>query len=922
VCKGDIGLISAGFLEGWKEGTMIKDPLGVQSSLVTQRGSVVYYSLRQLEKQGYGDLSRMPITVKILLESVLRQLDGVTVTEDHLESLIGWQEASGGEFPFVPSRVLMQDLTGVPAVVDLAAMRDAILQLGGDPQEINPLIPVDLIIDHSVQVDCYGGPEALAYNADREFQRNRERYEILNWASKAFTNFSVVPPATGICHQVNLEYLSKVVQVHAGEGGQVAYPDTLVGTDSHTTMVNGLGVLGWGVGGIEAEAAILGQPVAMPVPQVIGVRLLGQLEPGVTATDLVLVVTQMLRAYGVVGRFVEFFGPGLDSLDLPDRATISNMCPEYGATAALFPVDEATLRYLRITGREPAQVDLVEKYTRAQGMFRTANAPEPVFTDTLELDIGTVTPSIAGPKRPQDRIPLGGAKHAFKTYLAQSGIDAETLERTSKEPSERGVSWADGGEVELGHGSVVISAITSCTNTSNPSAMVGAGLVAKKAVELGLRVPAHVKTSLAPGSKVVARYLELSGLTPYLETLGFHLVGFGCTTCIGNSGPLSPEISRAIQEDDLVVVSVLSGNRNFEGRIHQQVRANYLASPPLVVAYALAGSMLQDLTREPLGYGSDGKPVYLRDVWPSEDEIQDIVRERVSPGLFREEYGNVYTGNEAWNQIHFEGEALRYPWDASSTYIHQPPYFEGITLDIPPTGSIESARVLVRLGDSITTDHISPAGAIATGSPAAQWLMEEGVRQEDFNTYGSRRGNHEVMIRGTFGNIRIRNLLVPGVEGGYTLYLPEEKQMTIFDAATRYAQDGVPLIVVAGKDYGMGSSRDWAAKGPQLLGVRAVLAESFERIHRNNLIGMGVLPLQFTDGASARTLGLTGKELYDIESLAVPGQKLRVRVRGKEEREFTVLARIDNTIEMDYYRNGGILQTVVRRLADRKGAQP
>ena len=896
--------------------TMYRDPLGVKSSLATQKGTVSYYSLEQLEKKGYGDLSKMPITVKILVESVLRHLDGATVTEDHLKSLIRWQESSEGEFPYRPFRVLAQDLTGVPAVVDLAAMRDAIVQLGGDPTLINPLIPVDLVIDHSVQVDRYGSRDALAYNADKEFQRNRERYGILSWASKAFDNFSVVPPATGICHQVNLEYLAQVVQIAAGEDEQVAFPDTLVGLDSHTTMINGLGVLGWGVGGIEAEAAILGQPIYMPVPQVIGFRMVGRLAPGVTATDLVLTVTQMLREYGVVGRFVEFFGPGLDSLDLPDRATVSNMCPEYGATAALFPVDNITLEYLRITGRDVAQIDLVAKYTRAQGMFRADDSPEPVFTHVLELDVGTVTPAIAGPKRPQDRIPLDKAKQAFKTLVTQSGMGAETLASTSEEPSKGIAIRLNGSEGELDHGSVVIAAITSCTNTSNPSVMIGAGLLAKRAVELGLKVPATVKTSLAPGSTVVMRYLELSGLMPYLEALGFHLVGFGCTTCIGNSGPLRPEIIQAIRDNDLIVASVLSGNRNFEGRIHQEIRANYLASPPLVVAYALAGNMNKDLTSEPLGHDSDGKPVYLKDVWPSEDDIQRLVREQVSPNLFREEYGNIYTGNETWNQIRFEGQALRYPWDASSTYIRKPPFFDGITKEVPPTAPIESARVLVMLGDSTTTDHISPAGAMATEGPAAQWLFDEGVGQEDLNTFGTRRGNHEVMMRGTFGNIRIRNALVPGVEGGYTLYLPDGEQMTIYEAAMRYAQEGTPLIALGGKDYGMGSSRDWAAKGPNLLGVKAVLAEGFERIHRNNLLGMGVLPLQFLDGQSAGTLGLTGRESYDIEPIAEPGQNLRVKVKGEQERAFTVRARIDSSIELDYYRNGGILHTMLRRLAD------
>ena len=894
-----------------------QDPLGVKSTLDTPKGAVHYYSLEELGKKGYGDLSRMPMTVKILLESVLRNLDGAVVTEDHLESLVRWRNASQrdapqAEFPFMPSRVLAQDFTGVPAVVDLAAMRDAIVQLGGDAHRINPLIPVDLVIDHSVQVDRYGSPEALAYNADREFQRNRERYEILKWASQAFSNFSVVPPATGICHQVNLEYLATVVQVSTGEEA-VAFPDTLVGLDSHTTMVNGLGVLGWGVGGIEAEAAMLGQPVYMPLPKVVGFRMLGRLGPGVTATDLVLTVTQMLRAHGVVGRFVEFFGPGLDGLDLPDRATISNMCPEYGATAALFPVDEITLNYLRTTGRDADQVDLVERYTRAQGLFRTGHSPEPVYTEVLELDVGTVVPAIAGPKRPQDRIPLGKVKAAFEATAAQSAKGALAPEK----PSPGIVIRLGGSEVTIGHGSVVIAAITSCTNTSNPSVMIGAGLLAKNAVEAGLKVPSYVKTSLAPGSKVVRRYLEQSGLTPYLEALGFHLVGFGCTTCIGNSGPLKPEISRAIRENDLIVASVLSGNRNFEGRIHQEIRANYLASPPLVVAYALAGRMTIDLTSEPLGQGRDGQPVYLADIWPGVEDIRALVQGTVCPDLFREEYANVYTGNETWNDIRFEGDQLlRYLWDASSTYIHKPPFFEGMAREVPPIAPIRSARVLAVLGDSITTDHISPAGAIAPEGPAAQWLGDQGVGLADFNTFGSRRGNHEVMMRGTFGNIRIRNALVLGVEGGYTLYLPEGEQMTMFEAAMRYAQEGTPLIVLGGKDYGMGSSRDWAAKGPMLLGVRAVIAESYERIHRSNLLGMGVLPLQFLEGQSASSLGLTGHETYDIEPLAKPGQRLKVVAKGEREIAFTVQARIDSAVELDYYQNGGILQTVLLRLAD------
>jgi aconitate hydratase len=677
-------------------------------------------------------------------------------------------------------------------------------------------------------------------------------------------------------------------------------------------MVNGLGVLGWGVGGIEAEAAILGQPIYMPLPRVIGFRLSGRLAPGVTATDLVLTVTQILREHGVVGRFVEFYGPGLDCLDLPDRATISNMCPEYGATAALFPVDEITLNYLHVTGRQAAQIELVEQYTRAQGLFRTPDGPEPTFSDKLELDVSSVTPSIAGPKRPQDRIVLGDAKNAFKAFATESGADAQMLE-----PSSTGMAiHLDGREVSLNHGSVVIAAITSCTNTSNPSVLIAAGLLAKKAVELGLKVPAFVKTSLAPGSKVVARYLDRAGLMPYLEALGFHLVGFGCTTCIGNSGPLDPEIVKAIREHDLIVASVLSGNRNFEGRIHQEVRSNYLASPPLVVAYALAGSMTIDLACEPIGKDKDGAPIYLRDIWPNQQDVRRLVEETVSPDLFQEEYANVYTGNETWNAVRFEGgQPLRYPWDPTSTYIRQPPFFEGISATPPPVGAIESARVLAILGGSTTTDHISPAGAMATDSPAAQWLRNEGVKQRDFNTFGSRRGNHEVMMRGTFGNIRIRNALVPDMQGGYTRYLPTGEPMSIYDAAMRYAERDTPLIVLAGKDYGMGSSRDWAAKGPMLLGVKAVIAESYERIHRSNLVGMGVLPLQFLEGETPTSLGLTGHESFDIEPIAEPGQQLKVTARGEQAITFAVQARIDSAIELDYYRNGGILQTVLLRLA-------
>ena len=909
---------------------MKKSNLDVLSTLAVEGGSVQFFSLEQLEKKGYSKISRMPVTVKIFLESVLRHLDGKSVTEEHLHNLIRWRDSRKGDVPFQPARVLMQDLTGVPAVVDLAVMRDALAELGGDSRKINPIIPVDLVIDHSVQVDRYGTADALAFNAKLEFQRNRERYEILNWASKAFDNLTVVPPATGICHQVNLEYLAKVVQTSLQDGRTIAFPDSLLGTDSHTTMINGLGVLGWGVGGIEAEAAILGQPLFMPIPEVIGFRFYGRLGEGTTATDLVLRVTEMLRKHGVVGRFIEFIGPGLAGMSLPDRATISNMCPEYGATAALFPVDSVTLEYLRNTGRDPALIDLAERYTKAQGMFRTPDTPEPDYAVVLELDLGSVEPSISGPKRPQDRLKLSQAKGAFRKLMTgvkapQPGTDGPRVKASSagaQAPGQVTISLS-GREETLRDGSVVIAAITSCTNTSNPSVMVGAGLLAKNAVELGLRVSALVKTSLAPGSRVVSRYLELSGLMPYLETLGFHLVGFGCTTCIGNSGPLNPKISQAVKDNNLIVASVLSGNRNFEGRIHPEVRANYLASPILVVAYALAGRVDIDLESEPLGRSSSGEEVHLSDIWPDQEAIKRIVSQRVTPQLFREEYGNVYTGNETWNKIE-GGKSERFHWEPTSTYIRKPPFFGGLTAGFktgaaaggePPSGEpIKGARVLVLLGDSITTDHISPAGAISRDSPAAKWLLEHNVPQEGFNTYGSRRGNHEVMIRGTFGNIRIRNQLVPDTEGGYTVTIPEGKKLPIYEAAVRYAESGTPLIVIAGKDYGMGSSRDWAAKGTLLLGVRAVLAESFERIHRSNLVGMGVLPLQFQKGKNAARLGLSGFESFDIEAIREPGQVLKVRASGKKAIEFSVHARIDNAVELGYFRNGGILHTLLRRM--------
>lgn len=882
----------------------------LREQLNTDDGPVGYISLEGFGREHGVDVGAMPVTYRVLLESMLRQFDGDIVTQEHIDSLLSWRTGEGAEIAFKPARIVMQDFTGVPAVVDLAAMRDSLAELGGDATDINPLIPVDLIIDHSVQVDQFGSTAALAHNAEREFERNRERYEFLKWASEVFDNFTVVPPATGICHQVNLEYLAKVVQTAETEGGVMAFPDTLLGTDSHTTMINGLGILGWGVGGIEAEAAILGQPLYFRLPEVVGFRMTGSLAAGVTATDLVLAVTKQLREHGVVGKFVEYFGPGLDSLSLPDRATISNMCPEYGATSALFPIDATALEYLKLTGRSQL-VELVEKYTKAQGLFRDSSSREAEYTTVLELDLGSVRPAIAGPKRPQDKIELSDAKRSFGGFLA--GVSrTESAGVTTKKKVRLAVG---GREIEIEDGSVVISAITSCTNTSNPSVMIGAALLAKRAVELGLRVGGHVKTSLAPGSRVVTRYLELSGLMPYLEALGYHLVGYGCTTCIGNSGPLNPKISKAILDNDIVATAVLSGNRNFEGRIHPEVRGNYLASPPLVIAYGLAGTMDIDLTKDPIGYDPNEAPIYLDDIWPAQEEIREVVERSIAPQMYDEEYGNVYTGNETWNNIQLSG-GDRYDWEESSTYIRRPTFFDGLTKDLPVVAPIEQARALALLGESVTTDHISPAGIIPGDSPAAAWLNDRGVERRDFNTYGSRRGNHEVMIRGTFGNIRIRNQIAPGTEGGYTRHFPDGETTTIYAAAEKYAAEGVPLIVIAGKDYGMGSSRDWAAKGTILLGVRAVIAESFERIHRSNLIGMGVLPLQFEEGQSAATLGITGEEEFDIEPVTDVGQTLSVSARrGTEERKFKVIARIDTGVEMEYYRNGGILHTMLRKLA-------
>jgi len=982
------------------------DPFGARKRLSTGSGELEYYSLEELNEKIEGDVFSLPFSIRVMLESLLRNCGGKFVSKEDVERLAAWPDSIGEQLAYLPARVVMQDFTGVPAMVDLAAMRSAMQAVGGDPGKINPLVPTDLVIDHSIQVDAFGTPEALRFNAEREFERNRERYEFLKWAQQAFDNFTVVPPATGIIHQVNLEYFARVVEVKDG----VAMPDTLVGTDSHTTMINGLGVLGWGVGGIEAEAVTLGQPYYMLVPEVIGFKLTGALREGVTATDLVLTVTEMLRQKGVVGKFVEFYGEGLSKLSLPDRATIANMSPEFGATCSFFPVDDETVRYLLGTGRDRELADLVEAYSKEQGLWRTDETPNPRFTDLLELELGTVEESLAGPRRPQDRLALGEVKTAFRQALADmvgpdhafvkngkngewedpyDGADAESFpasdtphpdirvtgvaggasEAEGKEggAASTGESHAsddtesfpgsdtpadvaaatgegepdptaggepengqpeavpegavavdlDGQEARVGHGSAVIAAITSCTNTSNPSVMIGAGLLAKKAVERGLQVKPHVKTSLAPGSKVVTEYLETSGLLDPLEKLRFGVVGYGCTTCIGNSGPLPEKISEAVNENDLVVAAVLSGNRNFEGRINPDVRANYLASPPLVVAYALAGTVDIDLTSEPLGEDSEGNPVYLRDLWPSQEEVRREIDNALDPKIYKEQYANVYTGNEQWNEVQVpEGDL--YEWDPDSTYIQEPAFFKDLSPEPEDLEEIRGARVLVKVGDSLTTDHISPAGAIPSKMPAGQYLIEKGVQPRDFNSFGSRRGNHEVMVRGTFGNIRLKNQLAGGKEGGYTVHLPDGEETTIYEASLRYAEEGVPLLVIGGKEYGTGSSRDWAAKGSFLLGIKAVIAESFERIHRSNLIGMGVVPLQFADGESADSLGLTGRETYDISGLAgiSPGARLKVKATSDdgETKEFEVVARVDSPVEVEYLRNGGILHTVLRQL--------
>ena len=894
----------------------IRDDLKAVSTLKTSSGDVKYYSLKAIEARLGVDISRLPVSIKILLENVARNYDGDIIHDGHLKALAAWSPGSGvaEEIPYCPARVILQDFTGVPCVVDLAAMRTVVNRLNGDPAKINPIVPVDLVIDHSVQVDYFASDKAFTLNVEREYERNGERYAFLRWAQKAFDNFRVVPPGTGIVHQVNLECLASVVASKEVNGERLAYPDTLVGTDSHTTMINGLSVLGWGVGGIEAEACMLGQPLYMLVPEVVGFKLHGQLAEGVTATDLVLTVTEMLRKKGVVGKFVEFYGPGLSQLALSDKATIANMAPEYGATMGFFPVDEETLTYLKITGRDRKLVELVEAYTKEQGLFRTDDTPDPVYTDTLELDISTVEPSMAGPSRPQDRVPLKNLKESYEEVLKTKTKDPEGKNLGKKVT----VKLEDGTDAELGNGSVVIAAITSCTNTSNPSVMVGSGLVAKKAVEKGLTVKPTVKTSLAPGSRVVTDYLDAAGLTPYLDELGFDLVGYGCTTCIGNSGPLPAPIEEGIKANDLTCAAVLSGNRNFEGRVHPFVKFAYLASPPLVVAFALAGTVDIDVYDQPIGTGKNGEPVYLKDIWPSQKEIRDTVNSVLNPEIFRAQYKSVFDGDDTWKGLDVP-EGNLYKWDKSSTYIQNPTFFETFSLALPETGDIKGAYVLALLGDSITTDHISPAGSIPKDSPAGKYLIEHGVEPRDFNSYGSRRGNHEVMIRGTFANIRIRNQMLDGVEGGVTRYVPSGEQMTIFDASMKYQEAGLPLIVIGGKEYGTGSSRDWAAKGTVLLGVKAVIAESYERIHRSNLVGMGVLPLQFREGESKDTYGLTGYERYDVGGISeglTPGKDITVKVTkpGGGSFDLHVTCRLDSPVEVEYYKNGGILQTVLRQM--------
>ena len=877
-----------------------------------------YYRLKALEEAGVAKVSNLPYSIKVLLESVLRQVDGRVITQKHVEDLAKWAESEvvEGEVPFKPSRVILQDFTGVPAVVDLASLRKAMADIGGDPQKINPEIPVDLVIDHSVQVDTYGTPEALKVNMDFEFERNAERYEFLSWAQKAFDNYRAVPPATGIVHQVNLEYLANVVHaIETPDGDFEAFPDTLVGTDSHTTMINGIGVLGWGVGGIEAEAGMLGQPSYFPIPEVVGVKLTGELPNGATATDLALKVTQVLRSHGVVGKFVEFFGEGVATLPLADRATVANMAPEYGATCGFFPVDEEALNYLRLTGREEEQVQLVEDYLKANDMFFTVDKEDPVYKDVVEINLSEIEANLSGPKRPQDLIPLSNMQEAFNEALnAPIGNQGFGLneDEINKEVT---VNFDNGETATMKTGAIAIAAITSCTNTSNPYVMLGAGLLAKKAVEKGLEVPNYVKTSLAPGSKVVTGYLNDAGLMPYMSKLGFDLVGYGCTTCIGNSGPLKEEIEKSIAESDLLVTSVLSGNRNFEGRIHPLVKGNYLASPPLVVAYALAGTVDVDLNNDPLGKDKDGNDVYMKDIWPTKEEVDAVVKATVTPELFRREYERVFDDNERWNEIKTSNDPL-YTWNDRSTYIQNPPFFEDLSTELAEVKPLENLRVVAKFGDSVTTDHISPAGAIGKDTPAGKYLLENGVEPRSFNSYGSRRGNHEVMMRGTFANIRIRNQIAPGTEGGFTTYWPTGEVTSIYDACMKYKDDGQGLVVLAGKDYGMGSSRDWAAKGTNLLGIKTVIAESYERIHRSNLALMGVLPLQFKAGESADTLGLTGKETLhvQVDENITPLQVAKVTATDEngQVKEFEVIVRFDSEVEIDYYRNGGILPMVLR----------
>ena len=927
---------------------MSDDSFGARGQLTVDDVDYEIYRLEQID-----GAARLPYSLKVMLENLLRNEDGRLVTAEQIAALAAWDPTAehGVEIGYTPARVLMQDFTGVPCVVDLVAMRDAMAALGGDPQDINPLIPAELVIDHSVIADRFGVPDAFRFNADLEFERNQERYQLLRWAQQAFDDFLVVPPDTGICHQVNLEYLARVVFTRQGPNGLQAYPDTLVGTDSHTPMVNGLGVLGWGVGGIEAEAAMLGQPMSMLIPQVLGIKLTGELREGTTATDLVLTIAELLRRTGVVGKFVEFYGPGVANIPLANRATLGNMSPEYGSTCAIFPVDDETLKYLRLTGRTEQQVRLVEAYTKAQGMWHDPDR-EPQYSKALEFDLGSVEPSIAGPKRPQDRISLANASNVIGAIMNDGSLSPAELtgldeaddesfpasdpvayggSRVNCEPVDRSqalpkrtwpshpieVKFPVGDHATIDHGAVVIAAITSCTNTSNPSVMIGAGLLAKKAVERGLVSQPWVKTSLAPGSRVVTDYLERAGLSPYLNKLGFNLVGYGCTTCIGNSGPLIPQVSTAVAEGELTVCSVLSGNRNFEGRIHAETEMNFLTSPPLVIAYALAGNMQVDLPNDPLGTDKDGQPVYLRDIWPSTQEIDQVVGECLQADMFTAGYSGVFDGGDNWRSLEVP-EADMFAWDDTSTYVRQPPYFDGMGREPEPVHDITGARVLALLGDSVTTDHISPAGTIKKDSPAGRYLLEHGVDARGFNSYGSRRGNHEVMIRGTFANIRLRNQLVPGVQGGYTRHLPGTEQVSIFDAAETYAAEGTPLLVIAGAEYGSGSSRDWAAKGTLLLGVRAVLATSFERIHRSNLIGMGVLPLQFVDGESAESLGLTGEEVYSVSGLEgadpVPGEVTVTAERDGKSQEFTATVRIDTPAEDAYYQHGGILQYVLRQL--------